>query len=102
MHVRKVLTYATIVSLLLLRLLLFVVVEIFNVLYVVHNMNYFLLVRMRQSDWPRSLSERVGFLHPVRSETQLAAVECNCPLWFSRQKPRSETIFKPQNSAQNV
>jgi hypothetical protein len=33
---------------------------------------YFLSVRMKQSDWLRSLSERVGFLHP--------AVKRNCPL----------------------
>ena len=49
---------------------------------------------MKQSDWLRSLSERPCFLHPARSETQLPAVNCNCPLWFSRQKLRSETIFK--------
>jgi hypothetical protein len=55
---------------------------------------YFLSVRMKQSDWLRSLSERAGFLHPARFETQLPAVKCNCPLWFSRQKMRSETIFK--------
>jgi hypothetical protein len=36
---------------------------------------------MKQSDWLRSLSERAGFLHPARSETQLPAVKCNCPLW---------------------
>jgi hypothetical protein len=52
---------------------------------------------MKQSDWLRSLSERAGFLHSARSETQLPAVKCNCPLWFSRQKPRSETIFKRKN-----
>jgi hypothetical protein len=52
---------------------------------------------MKQSDWLRSLSERAGFLHPARSETQLPAVKCNCPLWFSRQKLRSETIFKRKN-----
>jgi hypothetical protein len=38
---------------------------------------------MKQSEWLRSLSERAGFLHPARSETQLPAVKCNCPLWFS-------------------
>jgi hypothetical protein len=58
---------------------------------------YFLSVKMKQSDWLRSLSERAGFLHPARSETQLPAVKCNCPLWFSQQKPRSETIFKRKN-----
>jgi hypothetical protein len=42
---------------------------------------------MKQSDWLRSLSERAGFLYPARSEMQL-------PAWFSRQKMRSETIFK--------
>jgi hypothetical protein len=52
---------------------------------------------MKQSDWLRSLSERAGFLHPSRSETQLPVVKCNCPLWFSRQKMRSETIYKRQN-----
>jgi hypothetical protein len=35
---------------------------------------YFLSVRMKQIDWLRGLSERVGFLHPARSETQLPAV----------------------------
>jgi hypothetical protein len=50
---------------------------------------YFLSVKMKQSDWLRSLSERVGFLHPACSETQLPAVKCNCPLWLSRQKLRS-------------
>ena len=34
---------------------------------------YFLSVKMKQSDWLRSLSERAGFLHPARSET-------HCPL----------------------
>jgi hypothetical protein len=29
---------------------------------------------MKQSDWLRSLSERAGFLHPARSETQLPAL----------------------------
>ena len=58
---------------------------------------YFLSVRMKQSDWLRSLSERAGFSHPARSETQLPAVKCNCPLWFSRQKMRSETIFRRKN-----
>jgi hypothetical protein len=52
---------------------------------------------MKQSDWLRSLSERAGFFHPARSETQLPAVKCNCPLWFLRQKPRNETIFKRKN-----
>jgi hypothetical protein len=28
---------------------------------------------MKQSDWLRSFSERAGFLHPARSETQLHA-----------------------------
>jgi hypothetical protein len=58
---------------------------------------YFLSVKMKQSDWLRSLSERAGFLHPARSETQLPAVKCNCPLWFSLQNIRSETIFKRKN-----
>jgi hypothetical protein len=58
---------------------------------------YFLSVTKKQSDWLRSLSERGGFLHAARSETQLPAVKCNCPLWFSRQKMRSETIFKRKN-----
>jgi hypothetical protein len=49
---------------------------------------------MKQSDWLKSLLERAVFLHPARSETQLPAVKCNCPLWFSRQKMRNETIFK--------
>ena len=35
---------------------------------------YFLSVTMKQIDWPRGLSERVGFLHPARSEKQLPAV----------------------------
>jgi hypothetical protein len=35
---------------------------------------YFLSVRMKQIDWLRGLSERVGILHPARSETQLPAV----------------------------
>jgi hypothetical protein len=52
---------------------------------------------MKKSDWLRSLSERAGFLHPARSETQLPAVKCNCPLWFSRQKLRSGTILKRKN-----
>ena len=47
-------------------------------LYVVHEekgdiINYFLSVKMKQSDWLRSLSERAGFLHP-------AALKRNCPL----------------------
>jgi hypothetical protein len=29
-------------------------------------------------------------------------VKCNCLLWFSRQKPRSETIFKRKKSIKNV
>jgi hypothetical protein len=45
---------------------------------------------MKQSDWLRSLSERAGFLHLARSETQLPA------LVFA-QKSRSETIFKQKN-----
>jgi hypothetical protein len=49
---------------------------------------------MKQSDWLKSLSERAVFFHPARSETQLPAVKCNCPLWFSRKKLRNETIFK--------
>jgi hypothetical protein len=55
---------------------------------------------MKQSDWLKSLSERAGFLHPARSETQLPAVKCNCPLSFSRQKLRSETIFKREKICQ--
>ena len=47
-------------------------------LYIVHEekgdiINYFLSVKMKQSDWLRSLSELVGFLHP-------AALKRNCPL----------------------
>jgi hypothetical protein len=34
---------------------------------------YFLSVKIKQSDWLRSLSERAGFLHPARSETQRTA-----------------------------
>ena len=34
---------------------------------------YFLSVRMKQSDWLRSLSQRAGFLHPARSETHATA-----------------------------
>jgi hypothetical protein len=37
------------------------------------------------------------FFASARSETQLPAVKCTCPLWFSRQKPKSESIFKPEN-----
>ena len=62
-----------------------------------HISIYFLSVKMKQSDWLRNLSERAGFLHPARSETQLPAVKCNCPLWFSRHKLRSETIIKRKN-----
>jgi hypothetical protein len=54
-------------------------------------------MKMKQSDWLWILSERAGFFHPARSVTQLPAVKCNCPLWFSRQKLRSETIFKRKN-----
>ena len=73
-----------------------VMIIFFIVHHQVNNFKYFLSVKMKQSDWLRSLSERAGFLHPARSET-LPAVKCNCPLWFSRQKPRSETIFKRKN-----
>jgi hypothetical protein len=62
----------------------------------------FFISENEQSDWLRSLSERAGLLHPARSETQLPAVKCNCLLWFSRQKPRSETIFKRKKSIKNV
>jgi hypothetical protein len=31
----------------------------------------FLSVKIKQSDWPRSLSERAGILHLARFETQL-------------------------------
>ena len=58
---------------------------------------YFLSVKMKQSDWLWSLSERAGFLNPARSETQLPALKCNWPLGFSHQKLRSETIFKRKN-----
>jgi hypothetical protein len=34
---------------------------------------------MKQSDWLRSLSERAGFLHPARSETQLPRCEMQLP-----------------------
>ena len=37
---------------------------------------YSLSVKIKQSDWLRSLSERADFLHPARSETQLPAVKC--------------------------
>jgi hypothetical protein len=49
-----------------------------------HKFN-FLLVKIKQSDWLRSLSERAGFLYSARSEMQLPTVKCNCPLRFSRQ-----------------
>jgi hypothetical protein len=51
----------------------------------IHIYFYFLSVKMKQCDWPRNLSERGGFLHSARSETQLPAL-----LW-------SETIFKRKN-----
>ena len=46
-----------------------------------HKSNYFLSVRMKQSVWLRSLSER-ALWHPARCETQLpAACEMHaCPL----------------------
>jgi hypothetical protein len=37
-----------------------------------HKSNYFLSVRMKQTVWLRSLSER-AFWHPARGETQLPA-----------------------------
>jgi hypothetical protein len=57
------------------------------------NIIYFLSVKMKQSDWLRSLSERAGFLL-----SGLLSNACNCPLCrFSRQKLRSETIFNLKN-----
>jgi hypothetical protein len=55
-------------------------------------------VKMKQSDWPSSLSELAGFFASgplwnatVRCEMQLPAIR------FSRQKLRSETIIKLKN-----
>jgi hypothetical protein len=42
---------------------------------------------MTKRESPGNEVERASFLHPTRSETPLSAVKCNCPLWFSRQKP---------------
>jgi hypothetical protein len=38
-------------------------------------MIYFLSVKMKHSDWLKSLSERAGFLHPARSETQPQSIQ---------------------------
>jgi hypothetical protein len=46
---------------------------------------------MKQSDWPRSISERTGFLHPIRSET--ARCEMQLPALGIRAKNRGEKQF---------
>jgi hypothetical protein len=46
-----------------------------------HNIIYFLSVKMKQSDWLKTLSERSGFLHPAHSETQFTQL----PAWPSWQ-----------------
>ena len=46
---------------------------------------------MKQSDWPRSISERAGFLHPIRSET--ARCEMQLPALGFRAKNPGEKQF---------